>query len=175
MGFIKKMVMGLCAVLGGCSSVHVQDYANNTPVLDIRNYLNGDLEAWGVFIDRKGKAEPSFHVIMKGSWQGNTGTLQEYFTYSDGKKDERVWTFTFADEHNFTATAHDVIGTAKGSQYGNAVNMNYVLALKTKESTHNVNMEDWLYLMDEKTVINRTWMSKFGINVGELVITFRKK
>ena len=36
-------------------------------------------------------------------------------------------------------------------------------------------MDDWLYRMDDKTVLNRGELSKFGLKVGELVITFRKK
>ncbi|MEI7669660.1 MAG: DUF3833 domain-containing protein, partial [Pseudomonadota bacterium] len=156
MKYIKSLIAGVCALLSGCSSVNIQEYANNKPVIDIKSYLNGDLEAWGVFIDRSGKADPSFHVTMKGKWNGNQGTLEEHFVYSDGKREGRTWTINFSDNHNFTATAHDVVGEAIGSQYGNAVNMRYVLALKVKDSTYNMSMNDWLYLMDEHTLINRT-------------------
>jgi hypothetical protein len=33
-------------------------------------------------------------------------------------------------------------------------------------------MDDWLYRIDETTVINRNAMRKFGLKVGELVIGF---
>jgi len=36
-------------------------------------------------------------------------------------------------------------------------------------------IDDWLYRMDDKTVLNRSELSKFGLKVCELVITFRKK
>ena len=31
---------------------------------------------------------------MTGTWNGNQGTLDEDFTYSDGKKEKRVWRLT---------------------------------------------------------------------------------
>jgi hypothetical protein len=163
-------------LLGGCSSITTEDYADKKPKLDIREYLNGPLEAWGIYYDMSGKADLEFHVTMTGKWSGNTGTLEEYFVYSDGRKDQRTWTITFKNDNQFTATAHDVIGEAKGSQHGNAVNMQYVLdAKRANGDTIKLSMDDWMYLLDEKTLINRTKMKKFGLTVGELVITFRKK
>lgn len=176
---MKARLTALCAsllyLLTGCSSVAVNDYAANTPKLDIRQYLNGKLEAWGVLFDMSGKADLHFYVTMVGSWNGNVGTLKENFVYSDGRKDERIWTITFSDDTNFTATAHDVEGVAVGSQAGNAMNMRYVLnAVRSNGDTISLSMDDWIYLVDEKTVINRTKMRKFGITVGELMLTFKK-
>lgn len=171
----KAMFAGLLYLLTGCSSATIQDYANNTPKLDIRQYLNGKLEAWGVLFDTSGKADLQFHVTMTGSWKGNVGTLKENFVYSDGRKDERIWTISFTDDSNFTATAHDVEGVAVGTQAGNAANMRYVLnAVRSNGDTITLSMDDWLYLVDDKTLINRTKMRKFGITVGELVISFKK-
>jgi hypothetical protein len=173
---IAAIASGLVLTLGGCSTaMTTKDYAANTPKLDIRDYLNGNLEASGILFDYSGKADLFFTVKMVGSWQGNIGTLKEDFVYSDGRKDQRTWTITFRDDRTFTATAHDVVGIAKGTQDGNAVNMNYVLdAKRANGETIRLTMDDWLFLMDEKTLINRTSMKKYNITVGELVITFKK-
>lgn len=170
---LAHKILAALMLLTGCSSAKIEDYADRTPTLDIREYLNGDLEAWGVFVDRAGEAEPRFHVKLKGTWKGNTGTLVEDFTYSDGRKQHREWHITFTDDHHFTATAGDVVGEAKGAQYGNAVNMKYVLHIAEKDV--NVNFDDWLYRIDQHTVINRAQMTKFGFKVGELVVSFYKK
>ncbi len=170
------ILAGIIYLLTGCSSVTTQQYANNTPRLDIRQYLNGRLEAWGVLFDYGGKADLHFHVTMQGTWKGNVGTLKEDFVYSDGRKDQRTWTITFTDDTNFTATAHDVEGVAVGSQAGNAANMNYVLnAVRGNGDSIRLTMDDWLYLVDDKTLINRTKMKKFGVTVGELMIAFKKQ
>ena len=171
---IKAFLATTLFCLSGCSDVEPSHYAATTPVFDIRDYLNGHLEAWGVLINRDGSAEPQFFVTMKGHWKGNEGTLEEEFTYSDGKKSHRIWHFTVQDDHHFTGTASDVTGVGLGQQYGNAVNMKYVLQVPHNGKTIEVNMDDWLYRIDETHVINRTEMRKFGFKVGELVIGFKK-
>ena len=163
-------------MLSACAGPTAEDYAANKPALDIRDFTKGDVEAWGMFFDNAGKADPTFHANLHGAWQGNTGTLKEHFDYSDGRKQDRMWTFTFTDDHHFTGTAPDVVGIAAGEQYGNAIHMDYVLTIVDKDgASHDMTMNDWIYRMDDKTVINRNEVSKFGIKVGELVITFRKK
>lgn len=175
MSKIRRILTGLLVCLTGCSSAKIEDYAGHSPAFDIRQFFNGDVVAMGVFIDRSGMADPSFKADMKGTWNGNDGKLVEHFVYSDGRTDDRTWTIHFIDDHHFTATAHDVVGEAKGAQYGNAFNMRYVLKVPKDGTTYDISMDDWMYQMDEHTVINRITMRKFGIQVGELLITFKKK
>jgi len=175
MKLLKTLAAGLLMLATGCSTPKVEDYVSNNPPLDLRSYLNGELEAWGMFFDNAGKAEPMFYVKMTGRWQGNNGTLQEHFIYNDGKTKDRLWTLTFQDDHHFTATASDVVGVADGRQYGNAANIKYVLTVPTDKGTsYDMSMDDWLYKMNDELVINRNEMRKFGIKVGELVISFHK-
>ena len=148
----------ICATLGtlawmlsGCSSITTEDYAGTTPKLDIQHYLNGQLEAKGILYDMHGKADTQFHVALHGKWNGGHGVLEEHFVYSDGRKEERTWTIDFTDEHHFTASAHDIVGEAKGSQNGNTVNMQYILdARRPSGDTITLSMDDWMYLLDEK-------------------------
>lgn len=173
---IRKLLVCLCAIigLGGCG-YHTEDYAENTPKLDIREYLNGPLTVHGMIFDWKGKASRHFTANLVGSWEGNVGTLTEDFTYSDGQKQHRIWQLRMSDDHSFTGTANDVIGTAKGTQHGNAVNMSYTLAHKDKDgSTINLSVDDWLYLTQQGDVLNRTKLYKFGVPVGEVFISFSK-
>ncbi len=167
------MIMSLGFLLG-CSSIEPQVYKDNKPTMDIRKYLNGKLEAHGILQDRSGKMIKSFYVTMTGTWNGNSGKLEEDFIFSDGKKDHRVWEINFSDEHNFTAKAHDTVGIALGSQYGNAFKMDYVLKIDVDGKKYDINLVDWIYLVDEKTAINVSKMTKFGFNVGTLTISFRK-
>jgi len=171
----KGSMLAMLACLSGCTEARIEDYAGRKPAMDIRHYLSGDVEASGVYMKSSGMVDKQFHVVMKGSWKGNDGKLQEHFTYSDGTNGERVWSIHFTDEHHFTATAHDVVGQAKGAQFGNAVNMSYVLRIPVKNTSYDIAMDDWMYLMDDHTMINHTNMTKFGFKVGELFITFRKK
>ena len=163
--------------LFSCSNITPKDYSNNEPKLDIRSYLNGKIMAHGILQDRKGKVTRTFIVDMEGKWQGDEGVLTEYFTFDDGEKSERIWNINFQDANNFSASADDVIGMAKGSQYGNAMQMKYILDLvvdqETKKSYH-VTLDDWMYLIDEKTLVNKSKIKKFGITFAHLTIFFKK-
>ena len=159
----------------GCSSVQVADYKNEKPVLKLEEYLSGDLVAHGIFQDRSGLVKKRFIVTLKGTWVENVGTLEEDFVYSDGYKSRRVWTLTKLSEGSYKGTASDVIGEAKGAVAGNAFQWKYVLALDVDGSLYHVNFDDWMYLMDEKVMLNKSKMYKFGIYLGEVTLSFYKK
>ncbi|NBX52292.1 MAG: DUF3833 domain-containing protein [Proteobacteria bacterium] len=157
-----------------CSSHSPQIYALNSPKMDIRNYFRGNLEAFGILQDRSGKVIKTFTVKMKGSWQGNDGKLEEDFVFSDGKTDHRVWELKVADDHNFIGKAGDVVGEARGEQYGNAMRMNYVLTIPVDNRKINVKINDWMYLIDNDSLVNVSELKKFGFRVATLTIGFKK-
>ncbi|MCZ1366121.1 DUF3833 domain-containing protein, partial [Enterococcus faecium] len=75
----------LLLALAGCATPPTPaTYAQETPTLDLQQYFNGTLDAHGIFQDRAGKVVRRFTVLMRASWQGDTGTLDEDFTYADG-------------------------------------------------------------------------------------------
>lgn len=164
----------IAAVLAGCAGPSLERHAGLGPRLDLREYLDGPLTASGMFFDYAGRPSLAFTVDMEGSWDGNTGTLTERFVYADGRTDMRTWSIRFTDAHHFAATAHDVVGKATGEQRGNAARMTYRLRIPRGESEIVVSMEDWLYLQEDGTLINRAKMRKFGFPVGELIVAFRK-
>lgn len=72
------------------------------------------------------------------------------------------------------ATAPDIVGVGKGRQAGSAVVLKYVLKLPDSAGGHVLDTTDWMYLMENGTIINRSQMRKFGFKVGELVATIRR-
>ena len=136
--------------------------------------FDGTIDGWGTFQDRSGKVVARFHVVIDAKWNGNTGTLDESFEYADGKREKRVWTIV-KDGDRYTGTAGDVVGTATGAAAGNVLQWRYVLALPVDGRVWNMDMDDWMFLMDERTMLNRTTMSKFGVRVGEVTLAFRKR
>ena len=111
----------VAAMLAACSGPRPEQYASAQPQLDIQTYFNGTLDAHGMFQDRSGAVVKRFVVVMRCRWQGDTGTLDEDFTYSDGTKQKRIWTLTKTGAGTFTATAPDVVGVAHGVASGNAL------------------------------------------------------
>jgi Protein of unknown function (DUF3833) len=161
--------------LSACASAPTPaDYASESPKLDLRTYFNGPLTAHGLFTDRSGKVVRRFTVKMTGTWNGNQGVLDEDFTYSDGKKEKRVWRLTDLGNGRYSGRADDVEGEAAGVAAGNALNWRYTLALKVDARVINVQFDDWMYLMDERVMLNKAAMSKFGIYLGEVTLAFTK-
>jgi len=162
------------AVLTGCAGPTPADYAAETPVLDLKTYFNGDLVAHGIFTDRSGQVVRRFVVQMTGSWNGKQGTLDERFTYSDGKTERRVWRLTDEGGGRWSGRADDVVGVAQGVAAGNALNWRYTLSLPVDGKVYEVQFDDWMYLMDERVMLNKAVMSKFGVRLGEVTLSFYK-
>jgi hypothetical protein len=160
--------------LAGCATPEVTDYAAEQPVLLLERYFDGRVDAWGFFTDRGGRIVKRFTVAMDCRWQGADGTLDEDFRYTDGTRQRRVWRVRKIGEGRYSGRADDVIGEATGVASGNALRWNYTLALPVDGRTWEVQMDDWMFLMDERTLLNRTAMSKLGIHLGDVTIAFRK-
>ena len=163
------------AALVGCAGPAPTDYAAEKPVLDLKTYFNGELTAHGIFTDRQGKVARRFSVQMTGTWRGLEGVLDERFTYSDGTTERRVWKLTDEGGGRWSGRADDVLGVAQGVAAGNALNWRYTLKLPVDGKVYEVQFDDWMYLMDERVMLNKAAMSKFGIHLGEVTLSFYKK
>jgi len=166
-------IFTIALLVSGCSAT-VEDYQGESPQLDMASYFNGPLEAWGMFQNRSGKVIKRFHVQMHGEWQDNQGVLDEHFTYADGTTQRRVWTLTKLDQNRYSGTADDVVGQAQGVAYGNALFWTYTMALEVDGEVYHVDFDDWMYMIDQNTVINRSVMKKLGITLGEVTLVFQR-
>ena len=176
--FCRILVIGLISLLTACASPKVIDYANQKPALDLSEYFNGTLDAYGIFTDRSGAVVKRFTVLMKCRWEmidgKKVGTLDESFEYSDGTKQKRIWKLTEVSPGKYIGKADDVVGEAIGESAGNALNWTYTLALPVDKDIYNVQFNDWMYLVTPKVMINKAQMSKFGIYLGEVTLSFYK-
>jgi hypothetical protein len=141
-------------------------------VLDLKTYFNGPLVAHGIFTDRSGKVVRRFTVQMTGTWTGNQGVLDERFTYSDGKTERRVWRLTDEGQRPLERPRRRRGGRGRGPRAGNALNWRYTLRLPVDGKVYEVQFDDWMYLMDERVMLNKAVMSKFGIRLGEVTLSF---
>jgi hypothetical protein len=174
--FLAPLMALFCLLgLASCASVTPDQYAAEKPPLALENYFNGTVDGWGMFQDRNGKVIKRFVVVMRCTWQGDTGVLDEDFIYSDGTKEKRIWTIKRLGNGRYVGTAADVVGQAEGVAKGNALQWKYTLALKVDDKTYNVQMDDWMYMIDDKVMLNKTAMSKFGIHLGDVTLSFTKR
>ena len=170
----RLFMLAVISMLTACATLTPQDYAQETPKLDLASYFNGTVDGWGMVQDRSGKVLRRMYVVLDCKWNGNEGVLDESFQWSDGKTEKRVWKIR-KDGDRYIGTAGDVVGEARGEASGNALRWSYVLALPVGDSTYNMDMDDWMWMIDEKTMANRTTMTKLGVRVAEISIFFRKR
>jgi hypothetical protein len=133
------------------------------------------VDAWGIFTDRNGKVVKRFTVEMKCQWQSDQGILDEDFVYSDGTKEKRVWQLTHKGNGAYEGTAGDVVGLAQGQTQGNAFNWQYTLAVPIEGTLLHVQMDDWMYLMNDRVMLNKTRMTKLGVHLGDVTLSFTKR
>ena len=177
--FFSSLVLAAVLGLSACAGPQVADYATEKPVLDLRQYFNGTIDAYGLFTDRSGRVVKRFTVVMTCSWQGppgqEVGVLDEEFSYSDGSRQRRIWTLKRQPDGRYSGTAADVVGQASGEEKGNAFRWGYTMQLPVDGRVFEVQFDDWMYLMNDKVMINRAVMSKFGFQLGEVTLSFVKR
>lgn len=169
------LLLTLVLSVASCGSVDVTRYADQQPALDLEQFFSQPVKAWGMFQKRSGEVAKRFEVNIVSRREGNNLILDEHFLYSDGTRQRRVWTLTPEGQGRWSGRADDVVGVAKGQVAGNTLHWRYRLSLPVDDSMYEMSMDDWMYLMDEDTLINRTAMSKFGVEVGQVTLFFRRQ
>ena len=173
---IKKSLLILFTfLLSACAITDVSHYKNVKPVFDLEKYFTGTTDAWGMFQQRNGEVVKRFHVIVEGKRVADEFILDEQFVYDDGSKQQRIWKLKKTSDGRWLGRADDVQGEAIGEAAGNAFKWQYTLLLPVDGTTYAMQMDDWMYLIDEQTMVNRARMSKFGIDVGEVTLCFRRR
>ena len=164
----------IASLLSGCSQ-SVSDYRNETPILKLNEFFQGESRAWGLLHDWQGKQGVRFTAELCGQWQNNQGDLYELFHFSDGRVEQRHWQLTQAANGSISGTAGDVVGLAEGQLAGNALYWQYTLRIPYDGDTTDVVVKDWLYLVDEQNLINRSTLHKFGLTVGEITLFIQQQ
>ena len=169
------LATGSALALSACAGPQISDYAAETPVLDLRTYFAGTVDAWGVFTDRSGRVVKRFTVVIDCQWQGDEGVLDEAFTYSDGTLQRRVWRLKALPNGRYEGRADDVVGMATGQTKGNAFQWQYTLALPVDGKVWEVQFDDWMFLMNDRVMLNKAVMSKLGVTLGEVTLSFSRR
>lgn len=169
------LLVAMVLSVASCGSVDVARYADQQPALNLEHFFSQPVKAWGMFQKRSGEVVKRFEVNIVSRREGNNLILDERFQYSDGTRQRRVWTLTPEGQGRWSGRADDVVGVAQGQIAGNTLHWRYRLNLPADGSTYEMSMDDWMFLMDEDTLINRTTMSKFGVEVGQVTLFFRRQ
>jgi hypothetical protein len=175
MRFTRLFAPALIAATAGCASNSSLSQFEAAPrQLVLEEYFEGNTTAYGLFEDRFGKVRRQFKVDITGVRTDGHLTLTEKFVYDDGERDTRVWEIDILGGGKYRGTAGDVPVPAEGQASGNAFNWKYKVDLKVGGSVWNVGFNDWMFLMEDNVLLNRAYVTRYGIEIGQVTIAFRK-
>ncbi len=172
---IKTVVVVLSFVIVACTGVSVEDYSRNQPALVLEEFFDGKLTAHGVVKNRSGKVIRYFNADILAYWRDGVGVLEEDFVFDDGEEQRRVWTLKPDGAGGYIGTAGDVVGEGQARVAGNSMFLDYVLRIPYGDGTIDLRIDDRMYLVSPTVLINESSMTKFGFEVGRLLLVIEKR
>lgn len=177
---MRTLIFAAALALAACTGKpSFQDATLSDQKLDLEEFFDGKLVATGQFQDILGTVRRSFVVQIDGDWDGERLRLVEDFVYEDGSTEQRIWTLRKTGDDSWEGTAPGVIGAATGQEQDNRFNWRYTIDLPIPAAdgsaeTLRVEFDDWMWLLTEDRLLNRAYMKRYGIDIGEVIITFEK-
>ena len=173
--FARLAALLAVIIVAGCvGKPALEDEKLSSRDFNLEEYFDGRVMAKGQFQDVFGTVRRRFDVVIDGTWDGETLRLVEDFTYEDGSEEQRIWTLQKTGPETWRGTAPGVIGDAVGEERGDSFNWKYRIDLPVPDGTLRVRFDDWMWLIDDRTVLNRAYMKKSGADIGEVIIFFEK-
>jgi len=174
---MKWLLFIALLLLSGCGlRIDGQQYQTQQPPLDLVRFFSGEVKGWGIVQNRTGNVVSRFTVTIQGDFQNGVLILDETFIYGlgDGVK-HRVWTIQPQANKTFGGSANDIPGPARGQSFGNALYWSYQMDLPVDGNTYQVKFEDWMWAFDSQTLMNRSYIRKFGITFAEVTIFMQRR
>lgn len=177
---MRFAVFLMVMALGACVGKPALDDPKLSKVdFNLEEFFESQVLAKGQFQDVFGTARCRFDVVVTGTWDGETLKLVEDFDYEDGSTEQRIWrlkkTGPIVADQTWTGFADGVLGVATGEERGDTFNWTYRIDLPVPDGTLRVSFDDWMWDMGGGRVLNRAYMKKYGVDIGEVLITFEKQ
>lgn len=169
-------IIGIVLLTACAGSIDGSKYQKIEPRFDMEVFFDGKVKAWGIVQNRSQELVQRFVVDIIGTRAGNVLTLDETFVYGVGEGVEaRIWKISKSADNSYSGTASDILGNATGNFFGNAVQWTYEMDLPVDGTSYRVTFDDWMWAFDENTIVNRSYIKKFGIVVAEVTLFMQKQ
>ena len=172
---MRWIALAVATCLLGCSTpLPVSGFAGMPPAFDPVRFFTGHVRSWGVIEDRSGQPTSPVVTDCTGEADGPDGLhMTQRLTIGTDAPVTREWRMRRTGPGRFEATANDMVGTATGTASGRVFHWEWTLALEPGNAIKNVTMEQWWYLQEDGSMLNRTMVKKFGIIAAEVTEVFK--
>jgi hypothetical protein len=161
-------------LLAGCSQpLGAMEFAG--PAFDPIEFFTGHVTSWGVEENRAGQPIAIVTTDCEGTADGQGIRMVQELHVGDKPPQTRIWQLSRSGTDTYEATANDMDGQTTGTASGSAFHWRWVLETSPGNSLKNVTMDQWMYRMDDGSVMIRTVVTKFGIRLVEVSELFRKQ
>ena len=143
--------------------------------LKLEEFFRGRCQAWGIFESRTGKVKNYFKVLTSGTWDGERLSLEEKVLYPDQSTDKRSWKIYKSSPNTYKGYTEGLRGDATGLVQGSHFHWEYTLSWKYKNRKWTTTFDDHMWLHDDKTLITRAVIKKYGIRLGQVWLFFSRE
>ncbi len=166
---MRRLALLLTLGLLGCNKATPLDgFRGTTPAMDPIRFFTGHVRSWGVLEDRSGEPTSTVTTDCLGKSNGDMLRMVQHLTSGQDAPTTRTWQMRRAGPNRYEATANDMVGTATGEASGRAFHWTWTLALSPGNDLKNVSMDQWWYLLDDGSMLNRTTVRKLGVILIEV-------
>ena len=168
--FIQSFLI-LCVTISvvGCTShLPPSAFASTSPAFDPVTFWTGHTKSWGVIENLDAAPTSIIRTTTDSTPEGPNGLHMIQHVIHNGENTTRDWHFRRTAPGHFEATANDVVGTARGATSGRTLHWTWTLATHQGNPLFNVTMDQWMYLADNGTLMNRTIITKLGVRIAEV-------
>jgi hypothetical protein len=164
------------ALLGACAGPPSIPVPAGAPPVILERFFLGRTVGDGAFTAPIAGVNRPLRVVTNGRWDGRTLTLREDFFFADGERDVKTWRFTRVGPGRYEGTREDVIGKADVRQVGDSVQLTYTADVRGRDgSVTRLDFADTIAPIDGRSVLNKAVVSRFGVPIGEVTLTFRRR
>ena len=170
----RLMTATLSVVLATTTAAIPSSTIQQDGLMLLEEAFAGRMTGRGAFVSKFAGVERPFTVKTRGDWDGKTLVFVEDFFYDDGERDRKTWRFTKTGPDRYEGTREDVVGTAKIRTYSDRITLKYLIDLPRGDGTIRLRFSDIITRNPDGTLRNFARVSKFGVKIGEVDLTFRR-
>lgn len=175
-GVVMWACLLMTLLVAGCGDrpMKVAGFGATAPAFDPVAFWTGHVTSWGVVEDRGGAPTETIATDCVGTPDAQGLHLMQTLREGDGTVRHRDWRLRRTSAGHFVANANDMVGTAAGVAAGPVFHWNWVWAVSPANPLKNVTMHQWMYLMADGSMVNRTVITKLGITVAQVTEHFSR-